>query len=53
MSLLSEEFEKATAGKVRSTKMVIALLRIDRFQRSKKFWDQHDSDDQTDTKSKR
>ena len=37
LSLLSEKFGKATAGKVRFTKMVIALLRIDRFRRSKKF----------------
>ena len=52
MSLLSEKFGKATAGKVRFTKMVIALLRIDRFRRSKKFWDHHAFDAQTDTKFK-
>ena len=51
--LLSGRFEKTTAGKARFTKMIIALLRIDHFRRSKKFWDQHDSDDQTDTKFKR
>ena len=37
VSLLSEKFGKTTAGKVRFTKMVIALLRIDRFRRSKSF----------------
>ena len=37
VSLLFEKFGKATVGKVRFTKMVIALLRIDRFRRFKEL----------------
>ena len=37
VSLLSEKFEKTTTGKARFTKMVIALLRIDHFRKSKSF----------------